>query len=211
MNRAEQGEKGKARPRTLATGVEHPKIKYRDFLEGLGAAILALDLKGRFIFVNAQALELFGYGEEEANELVGQHFAKLLTAEQGQVAEELFLRGRELRPFVLQALRKDGRPVTVEVSGAWVRRRGRRVGALAMAWELSASAPRPEAAQGQRLSKLDLTILQLLSRGLSNREIAERVYLSTYTIKDRIEKIMRSFGVSRRAELAARAAREGLV
>jgi len=56
-----------------------------------------------------------------------------------------------------------------------------------------------------------MTILQLVSNGLSNREIAERVYLSTYTVKDRIEKIMRAFGVTRRAELAAKAARQGLV
>ncbi len=65
--------------------------------------------------------------------------------------------------------------------------------------------------QGRELSKLDITILQLVSSGLSNREIAERVCLSTHTIKDRIEKMMRHFGASRRAELAAKAARQGLV
>jgi PAS domain S-box-containing protein len=181
---------------------------YRDFIEGLGAAIFALDVEGRFIFVNPQALELFGYGEANAGDLVGQHFTKLLDPEQAKVALELFLRGKELRPFILQAKRKDGDVVTVEVSGAWVRRRGRRVGALAMAWELGAA---PAAEQGRGLTNLDMTILQLLSSGLSNREIAARVYLSSHTVKDRIEKIMRAFGASRRAELAAKAARQGLV
>lgn len=197
----------RALERGLAPGLEQPRIKYRDFLEGLGAAILAIDLSGRFIFLNAQALELFGYSRDE---LVGQHFIKLLSPDQAKVAEELFLRGRELRPVVLQALRKDGRPISVEVSGAWVRQRGRRVGALAMLWELS-GAGMVAAGQATGLSKLDLTILQLISSGMSNREIAERVYLSIHTIKDRIEKIMRVFGVSRRAELAAKAARQGLV
>jgi len=186
-------------------------MKYRDFLEGLGAAIFGVDLEGRFIFLNAQALELLGY-DQQKNELIGQHFTKILAPEQANVAVGLFQRGREIRPLVLDALRRDGRPIKLEVSGAWVRRRGRRVGALAMAWAFSAgSTPRPVAGQGRELSKLDLTILQLVSSGLSNREIAERVYLSTHTIKDRIEKIMRYFGASRRAELAAMAVRRGLV
>ncbi len=178
-----------------------PRVKFRDLLEGLGAAIFSLDLEGRFVFLNAQALELLGYGPDE---LTGQHFTRILV--------ELFTRGREMRPFVLEALRKDGRPIKLEVSGAWVRQRGRRVGAMAMAWAFTASAiPTPAPAPKLELSKLDLTILQLLSSGLSNREIAERVYLSSHTIKDRIEKIMRYFGVTRRTELAATAARQGLV
>ena len=186
-----------------------PELGYRDALEGFGAAVLALDLEGRFLFLNDQALKLFGYEDDEAG-LVGQHFTKLLTPEQATVAQDLFLRGRGIRPVILEAKRKDGRTIRVEVSGAWVRRSGRRVEALAMAWEVSA-APAPAAGKKLALTKLDMTILQLVSNGLSNREIAERVYLSKHTIKDRIEKIMRYFGVSRRAELAAKAARQGLV
>lgn len=194
------------------TAQEPRRLKYRELLEGLGAAIFALDLEGRFIFVNPEALALFGYEETEAPELVGQHFTKLLDPDQAKVALNLFLGGREMRPFVLQALRKDGSVVTVEVSGAWVKRRGERIGALAMAWELMAAPmPEPASGKGKSLTQLDMTILQLVADGLSNREIAERVYLSSHTIKDRIEKIMRYFGVSRRAELAAKAARQGLV
>ena len=211
MKRPERTERERGRSPKLGTALDHPKMKYRDFLEGLGAAIFGVDLEGRFIFLNAQALELLGY-DQQKNELIGQHFTKILAPEQANVAVGLFQRGREIRPLVLEALRRDGRPIKLEVSGAWVRRRGRRVGALAMAWAFSAgSTPRPVAGQGRELSKLDLTILQLVSSGLSNREIAERVYLSTHAIKDRIEKIMRYFGVSRRAELAAKAVRRGLV
>ena len=190
-------------------GIGPSKIKFRDFLEGSGAAILALDLQGRFLFLNRPALELFGY-KGAKNELVGHHFTKLLAPQQTSVAQELFLRGREIRPVILEAMRKDGRAIRVEVSGSWVRRRGRRVVALAMAWDLGA-ATEPAPGKPRQLTKLDVTILKLVSSGLSNREIAERVYLSTHTIKDRIEKIMRYFGVRRRAELAAKAARQGLV
>lgn len=186
---------------------EQPTVKYRDLLEGVGVAIFALDLDGRFIFLNPQALELLGYSEGDANELLGEHFTKIMAPEQMQEAQDLFQRGRELRPFVLQALRKDGHPVNLEVSGAWVRRRGRRVAALAMGWQLSG----PQDEEAKELTKLDLTILQLVSNGLSNREIAERVYLSAHTVKDRVERIMRYFGVTRRTELAAKAGRQGFV
>jgi len=200
----------RAPERGLAAGLEQPRIKYRDLLEGVGAAIYAIDLQGRFIYVNAQALELLGYDPNEANQLIGEHFGKILAQEHLSVAQELLSGFRQVRPPVMRVVRKDGGSVNVEVSGAWVRRRGRRVGALAMAWQVS-PMPAAESAQVRELSKLDLTILQLLADGMSNREIAERVYLSIHTIKDRIEKIMRVFGVSRRAELAAKAARQGLV
>jgi PAS domain S-box-containing protein len=190
-----------------AAELDEPDVKYRDLLEGVGAAIFALDLEGRFLFLNEGALDLLGYEPTEASALVGEHFTKILEPEQAKVASELFRGGREIRPLTMQAVRKDGTPVMIEVSGAWVRRRGRRVGALAMAWGLGGEeTPAPI-----ELSKLDMTILGLVSNGLSNREIAERVYLSTHTIKDRIEKMMRQFEVSRRAELAAKAARQGLV
>jgi PAS domain S-box-containing protein len=182
-----------------------PTLQYRDFVEGAGVAILAIDLQGRFMFLNPQALELFGYAKDQADDLIGQHFTRLLDPEQAKLALQRFLGGTEIGPFVADVLRKDGRSITVEVSGSWVWRRGERVGALAMAWEL----PRADAAD--ELSELDATILQLISRGLSNREIAERVFLSSHTIKDRVEKLMRLFDVSRRTELAAKAARQRLV
>ncbi|MDZ4278319.1 MAG: PAS domain S-box protein [Dehalococcoidia bacterium] len=186
-------------------------MKYRDFLEGVGAAIFAIDMEGRFIFLNEQALQLLGYGEDAGGELVGQHFSKIMAPDQTPVALDLLQRGREVRPAVLQALRRDGSPVKLEVSGAWVRQRGRRVGALAMAWEVGTATAAAPAGRARELSRLDMTILRLVSSGLSNREIAQRVYLSKHTIKDRIEKMMRSFNVHRRAELAAEAARQGLV
>lgn len=205
-----ESEEGRSLPASFSHA-DLPKIKYREFLEGLGAGIFAIDMKGRFIYVNAEGLELLGYGKDEASELVGQHFMKILAPEHVPVAEELLHGNRFVRPPTMQVIRKDGSTMSVEVSGAWVRRRGLRVGALAMAWATGV-APAPEAAAARAdLSKLDMTILQLICTGLSNREIAERVYLSTHTIKDRIEKIMRYFGVSRRAELAAKAARQGLV
>lgn len=204
MNRSQESERSLTG--ALASDFER-SIKYSDFLEGLGAAILALDMEGRFLYLNAHALSLFGYSPDQAGSLVGQHFTTILTPEQAEIAQRLFTEGKEIRPVILSATRKDGSTVTVEVSGAWVRRLGRRVGALAMAWEVRAAAGAKTNVSG--LSQLDLVILKLVSDGRSNREIAERVYLSAHTVKDRIEKLMRAFGASRRAELAAKAVKQG--
>ena len=206
MSKAPQA--GDEEPRTPDDAPELPRMRFRDFLEGVGAGIFVIDTDGRFLFVNEQALLLLGYGENDANDLVGQHFSKILSPGQARVAANLLQERREVRPAVFEALRKDGTPIALEVTGAFIHRRGRRVGALAMAWEVGVAGA---AAARRDLSKLDMTILQLLSDGLSNREIAQRVYLSTHTIKDRIQKMMREFNVSRRAELAAKAARQGLV
>jgi len=61
------------------------------------------------------------------------------------------------------------------------------------------------------LSKFDLSVLQLLAKGCSNREIAAAVHRSPHTIKDHIKKIKERVGVKRRAELVATALKLGLI
>jgi len=68
-----------------------------------------------------------------------------------------------------------------------------------------------EAARSLALSELDLTIIELISRGLSNREIGDQICLSGHTVKDRVRKIMDRLNVRRRTELVAEAGRRGLV
>ena len=96
----------RTRQRSPAPAAEQPRIKYRDLLEGVGAAIYALDLEGKFIYVNTRALELLGY---QANELLGEHFRKIVNDEHLDVAQQLFARGREVRPLIIQVVRKDGK------------------------------------------------------------------------------------------------------
>jgi PAS domain S-box-containing protein len=55
------------------------------------------------------------------------------------------------------------------------------------------------------LATADLRILELLARGLSNREIAVELHRSPHTIKDHIARIMQRLGARRRAEAVATA------
>lgn len=66
-------------------------------------------------------------------------------------------------------------------------------------------------AEKMKLSTADLRILDLLAHGKSNREIADVVSRSPNTVKDHVAKIMQRLGVKRRAEVAVRAMKLGLI
>ena len=59
------------------------------------------------------------------------------------------------------------------------------------------------------LSSTQIEILRLIAAGLSNREIAVRVYLSENTVKSHVQGIFRKLDVGNRVEAALRASREG--
>ena len=55
------------------------------------------------------------------------------------------------------------------------------------------------------------TLLRLLTEGLSNREIADRMFLSPNTVKDYLDELMEKTGIHSRTALASKAARLGIV
>jgi len=61
------------------------------------------------------------------------------------------------------------------------------------------------------LTEREHQILELLVEGLSNVEIAERVYLSENTVKKHVHNILGKFHSNNRVEAAVHAVREGLV
>jgi len=64
---------------------------------------------------------------------------------------------------------------------------------------------------GANLSERDVAIIRYVAGGLTNKEIASLVHLSSHTIKDRLEKIASTFDVRSRAEIVAEAFRAGLI
>jgi DNA-binding NarL/FixJ family response regulator len=59
----------------------------------------------------------------------------------------------------------------------------------------------------QQLNERELKILDLISDGLTNREIGERLYLSEKTVKHHVSDILSKLGLTRRVEAAAFAIR----
>jgi len=54
-----------------------------------------------------------------------------------------------------------------------------------------------------RLTRREREIAELVAEGLSNREVAERLFISQRTAEGHVDRIMRKLGFSTRAQIAA--------
>jgi DNA-binding NarL/FixJ family response regulator len=61
---------------------------------------------------------------------------------------------------------------------------------------------------GTDLTEQEQKILDLVAKGLTNRQIAEQVFLAEKTVKNYVSNILMKLGLSRRAEVAAYMARK---
>jgi len=75
---------------------------------------------------------------------------------------------------------------------------------------ISHTAPAPQSTITDKLNERELAVLKLLARGLSNGDIAQRLYLSEGTIKNYVSSIFDKLGVSDRTQAAVIAFRYGL-
>ena len=76
---------------------------------------------------------------------------------------------------------------------------------------LRSPASEPADASALGLSRRELEILELITRGMDNVEIADRLYLSQHTVKNHVSKILDKLHVENRLQAAVRAVREGLL
>lgn len=63
------------------------------------------------------------------------------------------------------------------------------------------ASPRPTGAQSTPLTPRELEVAQLVSLGLSNKLIAERLFISTRTVETHVAHILAKFGLARRGEI----------
>jgi two-component system response regulator DesR len=71
-------------------------------------------------------------------------------------------------------------------------------------------APDPDA-DGTRLSERERQVLEMIAAGSTNREIAERLFLSPHTVKDHTSALYRKVGARNRAQAILRAQRLGML
>ena len=68
-----------------------------------------------------------------------------------------------------------------------------------------------EAPGGPPLTDREREVLDLVASGATNREIAERLFLSPHTVKEHTSSLYRKLGVRNRAEAVQKAQRLGLI
>ena len=119
----------------------------------------------------------------------------------------------ELRAALASALRSDPVFEVVSVVGSETEVTGEAdivlVARDADDPDVAARLVHHDVASEPTLSNREREILGLLADGLGNKQIAARLGISTNTVKTHLELLFEKLGVSSRAELAARAVREG--
>jgi len=65
--------------------------------------------------------------------------------------------------------------------------------------------------QNEHLSDRELEVIQLVARGLSNKQIAHELFVSESTVKFHLQNASKKFHTHNRAELVSRAAAAGLI
>jgi DNA-binding CsgD family transcriptional regulator len=82
------------------------------------------------------------------------------------------------------------------------------VTAISAVTALSATAPLPTI---EPLTRREREILQLMSEGLSNKQIADRLWLSVETVKSHVSAVYAKLGADSRAHAVAIAFRHDLL
>jgi len=63
----------------------------------------------------------------------------------------------------------------------------------------------------KRLNQKELTVLELLSSGMTNEQIANELFLSPNTVKMYLKKIFEKLGVNNRVQAAVKAVSEHIM
>ena len=149
-----------------------------------------------------QAVALYAHGEKNnAMQLLGETLA---LAEPGGFIRIFIDEGSPMAELLSEAAVQGVMPAYV----------ARLVGAFEAEKQASASishrSPTPQPLI-EPLSQRELEVLQLIADGLSNREIAARLFLAEVTVKGHNQRIFGKLQVQRRTEAVARARELGLL
>ena len=182
-------------------------VDFRAIVESLPDVVYALDLDGRFTYLNPRAHEVFGYDRAEGDAFIGREFMTILAP--GAAASAIgAIRHRAEFPldrqvFRLEARHKNGASIPLEVHGAPLRRDGRVIGRMGVCRVLDASSPRDDgtiahAAETQTLHEDRMRI----ARGL--RDAIAQIVFGVTPDRDATESFLADVKGATRADLARR-------
>ena len=169
-------------------------VQARAYLDGLGQAAQANDWGYGLIAVRALQATLAESQEEALNFLV----EALQLAEGGGFIRSFVEAGEKLVPHLHEVVRRGIMPEyagqILNVMAGKVEAAGAGAGSLVEA-----------------LSEREIEVLRLVTSGMSNREIASQLFISTGTAKTHIHNLCGKMGVRNRTEAAMKGKELGLV
>jgi predicted ATPase/DNA-binding CsgD family transcriptional regulator len=166
-----------------------------DFAREAARQVIGASLRELMALVNMSLLQRTSTGRFTIHELLRQYTVEQLEA--SGMADAV--RGRHSE-YYMNALYRH----RLDLTGC----RGLTAGQV-VSGEQADAACSPISAASQPLldplTKRELEVLQLITAGLSNQEIAQRLYVAVSTVKKHINRIYGKLGVKRRTQAVARA------
>jgi len=200
--------------------------KYRTIVESMPLPILLIDAETGIVLESNRRTEwLLGLS---SGEIVGMHFMQLFPGKQAERGGKLLDVGSEDETPVSErtvACRKSGEKVPVTLHAKGVGLQGRacvlavlheedRTGSKASETDISSGPGRIDLSLSNDLDKLsrrEKDVIRLVASGLTNREIAERLFLSAKTVGSHRARIMEKLGVHKAADIVRFAVHHGLI
>jgi len=204
----------------------------REALERAGEAVMVVDGRQRVVLWNEAAEKLLGWRKEE---VLGRPCYRVVTGHDrsGHLVccpgcPELVMArtGEPIPPRDVCYRSRDGRYVWVNQSSLVVR-----VGpeeddqwVVHMFWDITQQRRVEELVEllthregfgsgssaSQPLTRREREVLSMLAQGMDTQAIARALFLSTATVRNHVQNLMRKLGAHTRAEAVARALKDGL-
>jgi DNA-binding NarL/FixJ family response regulator len=176
------GEAGTVAEAIRRVGYDSPDVVVLDVRLPDGSGIEACrEIRARW--PNVKVLMLTSFADDEAL------FSSIMAGASGYVLKQI--KGSDL----IESVRKVGRGESL-LDPEMTERVFRRI-----------RGEEPDDPLLARLSNQERKILDLIAEGLTNREIAERMFLAEKTVKNYVSNVLAKLDMSRRSEAAAYAAR----
>jgi PAS domain S-box-containing protein len=211
----------RAEPAAETTGLDQALAQAGDgaFVIGADGAILLWNRAGQRILgepprevLGRPCCEVFAGYDDAGNRLCyrGCHVASLVRMDEAVQSFDMRTRGKNGRPVwinvsVLRTRPERGAPLTIHLF--------RDVTATKELLTLVGErlAPRPAGGDArERLSRRELEVLRLMTEGLNTKAAADRLHVSTATVRNHAQNILGKLGVHSRLEAVAYAVRERL-
>jgi PAS domain S-box-containing protein len=200
-------------------------VNLRDLFDGAADGVLVVDQTDRVVYWNESATEILGYQRAEA---VGRECHALLggLGERGTVVcgpecslKRCAFQGEKVHNFNLFTAHKDGHRLWLNMStmcatdfdgrGPAIVHMFRDIDRLHDADEVwrdavsrTPSGPSAPIVSREALTARELQVLDLLGKGMTSRQIAERLTIAETTARNHIQNILNKLGVHSRLEAA---------